>query len=358
MMRKMLSRSRIDKPSSSIIRIGIFSLFTTMLIASGIIAIPNAESFLNTYYGIFTKWGVEGSGNGEFKYPSAVGVDPTTHDVYVADSNNNRIQKFRLDGTGVILLTEWGNFGTGEKQFNNPAGVGVDSSNHFVYVADYGNNRIQKFTSSGDFIRAWGGQSTQDGKFKGPQGVAVDPSTHEVYVADDYNNRVQKFTNTGVFITNLGNGNINHPRGIALDPSTHEVYVADAGSNSIKKFTNTGIQIAKWDNYGSDHFKTPEDVAIDSSTHQVYVADDGNGSIEIFKLTSSCPTGTTEITPGVCFIAKVGSTGSGNDQFTRPAGVGVDSSTHKSYAADTGNHRIQVIALLVLNTPSNNPLPH
>ena len=40
-------------------------------------------------------------------------------------------------------------------QFNTPFGVGIDSSSN-VYVVDSGNNRIQKFKNSGTFIRTWG----------------------------------------------------------------------------------------------------------------------------------------------------------------------------------------------------------
>ena len=37
----------------------------------------------------------------------------------------------------------------------SPHGIAIDSSGN-VYVADYGNNRIQKFTSNGNFITKWG----------------------------------------------------------------------------------------------------------------------------------------------------------------------------------------------------------
>jgi len=42
-----------------------------------------------------------------------------------------------------------------DAQFNTPFGVAIDSSGN-VYVTDSGNNRIQKFKNSGTFIRTWG----------------------------------------------------------------------------------------------------------------------------------------------------------------------------------------------------------
>jgi DNA-binding beta-propeller fold protein YncE len=54
-------------------------------------------------------------------------------------------------------------------------------------------NRIQEFTNTGDFIRSWGCFGIEDGAFIAPRGVAVQPSSGNVFVADWGNNRVQKF---------------------------------------------------------------------------------------------------------------------------------------------------------------------
>jgi DNA-binding beta-propeller fold protein YncE len=61
--------------------------------------------------------------------------------VYVADTENNRIQKFTSSGT---YLTQWGSFGQGNGQFAAPYGVAVDSGGN-VYVVDAGHSRIEVF---------------------------------------------------------------------------------------------------------------------------------------------------------------------------------------------------------------------
>tara|TARA_B100001123_G_scaffold95945_1_gene110495 strand:+ start:3138 stop:3302 length:165 start_codon:yes stop_codon:yes gene_type:complete len=44
-----------------------------------------------------------------------------------------------------------------------------------VYVADTYNNRIQKFTSLGVFVIKWGTKGTGSGEFNNPKGIAVAP---------------------------------------------------------------------------------------------------------------------------------------------------------------------------------------
>ena len=87
-------------------------------------------------------------------------------------------------------------------QFGNPNGIALDSSGN-VYVADAGNDRIQKFNSNGAFVTTWGSSRTANGQFISPNGIAVD-SSGNVYVAEFSNNRIQKFNSNGAFITKWG----------------------------------------------------------------------------------------------------------------------------------------------------------
>ncbi|MCX6689223.1 MAG: SBBP repeat-containing protein, partial [Methanoregula sp.] len=138
-------------------------------------------------YTFVTKWGTLGSSYGQFSEPWSVAVD-SSDNVYVADFGNYRIQKFSPDGT---YLAWWRTQDSGGVQYH-PYGVAVDSSGN-VYVADHDNNRIQKFSSTGTFLTKWGTQGTGDGQLYFPWGLVVD-SSDNVYVADYNNNRIQKFS--------------------------------------------------------------------------------------------------------------------------------------------------------------------
>jgi streptogramin lyase len=89
-------------------------------------------------------------------------------------------------------------------QFNAPSGVAVDAGGN-VYVADSTNQRIQKFDPTGNFILQWGTLGKRNGQFWFPGGVAVDPSGN-VWVVDTRNNRIQEFAGSGSFIRTWGSG--------------------------------------------------------------------------------------------------------------------------------------------------------
>jgi DNA-binding beta-propeller fold protein YncE len=84
------------------------------------------------------KWGAEGEGRGQFKYPRSVALK---RDGTVFVSESSRVQYFT--GGGVVKAV-WGSQGSGDGQFNRARGIAV-APNGTIYVADSGNNRIQYF---------------------------------------------------------------------------------------------------------------------------------------------------------------------------------------------------------------------
>src|SRR3989338_5586094 len=282
---------------SAKINVGFNKYLVASLIIFGLALISVLNSSVAEAQTFLFKWGTIGSGDGQFSAPTGIDID-SSGNIYVVEFSNNRVQKFTSSGT---FLTKWGSFGSGDGQFNSPLGMAVDSSGN-VFVADNVNKRIQKFNSSGTFLTKWGSFGNDDGQFNSPVRVAVD-SSGNVYVVDSGNHRIQKFTNTGTFITKwgsggTGDGQFNTASGIAVD-SSGNVYVSDTAFNRIQKFTSSGTFLTKWGSFGSDdgQFNFPNRVAI-NSVGNIYVSDAGNGRIQVFS-SGPPPDTTSPSAPGV-----------------------------------------------------------
>ena len=118
-----------------------------ILLVFGVGAISNNISLAHAVggaggqYKFLSKWGLLGTGNGQFQNVGHIAVDSKTGNILVGDQGNERIQKFDSNGK---FITKWGSLGSGNGQFNDAKGIAVDSAGR-VYVTDKGNNNIQVF---------------------------------------------------------------------------------------------------------------------------------------------------------------------------------------------------------------------
>jgi hypothetical protein len=276
-----------------------------------------------------SKWGTSGSENGQFLTPTGINVD-SAGNVYVAEGNGNRVQKFDNNGN---FIRKFGTAGDVDGGFVSPSGVAVDGVGR-IYITDSFTDRVSKFDSSGVFLTTWGGSGSSAGRFLGASGVAVD-SGGDIYVSDSNNHRIQRFDSGGVFIAQWGNagsgdGQFNGPQGLAID-SLDNVYVADTGNNRIQKFSTDGTFIAQWGTTGSGdgQFMSPSGVGV-SPAGTVVVADRGNNRIQTFSNTGT-------------FMESFGMAGTGDGQFIDPQDAAADVFGN-IFVADTGNDRVQKLA--------------
>lgn len=315
-------------------------------------------------YEFVQAWGSPGAGDGQFKQPVSLALD--AHDnVYVVDQGNSRIQKFTHDGA---FLAAWGKpdraragyGGTGNTAgaFRVPCGIAVGPAGH-VYVVEWGNHRVQKFTPAGQFVAKWGGRGAEDGLLSFPTGVGVDAGG-TVYVADQDNARVQAYSGTGTYLTKVVKYGC-RPCDVALSPGGTIVVAEsrgrfwifaadgsvigwaglghDVGVPEVKRTgwfeqaqtysLETGTGFWAEQGVGPGQFTDPRGLGVDAQGN-VYVADSGNHRIQAFA-----PDGT--------LLAMWGSQGKEPGQFNWPYDVAVGR-TGTVYVVDKYNHRVQTFA--------------
>jgi sugar lactone lactonase YvrE len=283
-----------------------------------------------------SQWNSHGNEDGEFRNPLDAAAD-SEGNLYVADTNNHRVQVFYSTGE---FKTKWGSYGTGEGQFRVPSDVAVNENGE-IYVADSMNHRIQVFDDNGNFLTQWGSYGSGEGQFSYPRSVAVG-SSGNVYVVDMRNYRIQEFTGDGYFVkqwgsNGTGDGQFINPRGLAVDRNNN-LYVSDISLHRIQIFDSNGDLLNIFGSGGSEdgQFESPHDIAVDSHDN-VYVIDTGNRRVQILDSENN-------------LITKWGSWGSGPGQFITPFGIEVGENG-EIYVVEYRNNRIQVFDGFVANRP-------
>jgi DNA-binding beta-propeller fold protein YncE len=97
------------------------------------------------------------------------------------------------------FLSQWGGSGPAKGQLWNPYGIALDEKNK-VYVADYANDRIEVFDSTGKYLMDWGSKGNGLDQFHHALGVAIDQNGN-LYAADTLNNRIKKYTSDGIYVS-------------------------------------------------------------------------------------------------------------------------------------------------------------
>ncbi len=283
--------------------------------------------------------GAPGNANGQFNNPKNIALDAQGN-LYVADSDNNRIEKF--DATGKFLLA-WGtrspdNAPAPNGTFNQPWGIAVDRSGN-VYVADTWNHRIQKFDATGKFLLAWGVNGDTRGVAKdnplflyGPRAIVIDAQGN-VLVTDTGNKRVLKFSPQGEPLAQYGgvgsgNGQFLEQVGLALDQQGN-LYVADTWNQRIQKFDSNFNFVTQWavTAWDTQSVVGKPFLAVDS-TGNVFASDPDNS--RVLKFSSD---GT--------LLSVFGVRGVDLASFNLPTGLAFDAQDNL-YVADSGNNRILV----------------
>lgn len=239
-------------------------LFLSIIVATVLLLSVSLSqsSFGSGYNDPLYQWGSFGViDTSEFNYPRSVAVGDDGS-IFINDFGNKRIQKFASTGE---YITDWGKGGKAIGEFSSPSGIAVDGE--FVYVVERDGNRVQKFSVDGEFITTWGKKGFSEGQFFYPTAIAANNGL--VYVVDNGNHRIQTFSPNGEFVSSfgssgLGPGQFLNLTGIDVDDNGN-IYVTDKGNHTIEKFGSDGESIRSFPFHFPSYVFAPESIVVDPS---------------------------------------------------------------------------------------------
>ncbi len=325
-------------------------------------------------------FGVSGTGNGQFKNPYGVAVAGDL--LYVADSNNNRVQVLTLDGTFVGAVGGHGGFDTpgtfsqlrrvavapdgdvwaadlwgftaqrfdrsgtdanpswsyaqkigatapgrtSSSLFNQPNGMDTDAAGNLL-VADRMHHRYAKFDANGQLtgFQICGDRGTAGIGFNWPADLAVDRTTGNIWLADTHQNRLQVLDGGCTTTTSVATNQLKFPAGIEIRDADRIAFVADSGNNRIVSYdvaTRQQIGVST----AALGLKNPQGLGVDPVSGDLFVADKANNRVV-----------RVQSTDGSSFSVVRSYTG-----LSKPEGAAVDTQG-RLYVADTANHRVVIM---------------
>ena len=130
--------------------------------------------------------------------PSGLSIDRDDN-LICSDSHYHTIRIYSPEGKELRILGGQGGSSPGQLGYVSDVVQDADryyyvaefGENHRLYVIEFGNDRVQKFTAEGKPLGTWGGSGREPGRLNRPWALAVD-SRGAIQVVDTENHRVQR----------------------------------------------------------------------------------------------------------------------------------------------------------------------
>ena len=233
--------------------------------------------------------------------PTAVAVEASSGDFWVAEGSRNRVVQFNPERKYV---RQFGSAGTGNGQFQGVGAIATNAAGD-VYAIDSGNRRVQEFSPEGKYITQW--------PAPGASAIAVDAEGNVwlYQLAALGSGPISEYSSAGSLKKQLGtSGSAQGQLGIAYGMafSGGHLYVAEL--NRVQEFSTSGELLSVFDEQGSGAGQSnlPRGIAVNPANGNLYVSEVGANRVQIFS-------------PAGAFISAFGSPGSGAGQFSDPQGI-------------------------------------
>ena len=221
-------------------------------------------------------------GEGHFIGPHGIFIGPDDS-IYLTDYQLHIVGKFTPRGE---LLMRLGLRNVGMPAFLRtpfcmPTNVALGASGEIFVTDGYAGFVVHKFSPQGKLIKTWGDYGHSPGQFAWPHGIGVDRHG-TVYVCDRENDRIQLFTSDGEFITMWTD--FKNPHNLCIDPKNDVIYVVESQVLALSRPIDRsrvsirdlkGNILSMWEgreSEGNGVLETAHDICVDSHG-DIYVAE-------------------------------------------------------------------------------------
>ena len=287
-------------------------------------------------------WGGKGTNDGQFSSPIGIAIGPRD-EIFVAEFNADRVQRFTTEGQFLSKFPV----------LKHPGGIAVDRQGR-CYVSSMTEHKLVVYDAAGKALAEWGGKGAEPWQMSQPGGIVVDRDG-TILVADQGNHRVQRFAPDGKLMASWGGygkapgqfggtgkqgSRFGGPQFLAVGQRGN-IYTTESSSGRIQRLDAHGNPLAVWgDNHNGpggfggrgakERTPFPGPIATLVDRKGRVWVSATNNRIQLF-------------TEDGIYLLTLGGDGDGPGQFHLPHGMAMDSKG-SIYVCDASNQRIQKFA--------------
>ena len=194
--------------------------------------------------------GTGSSGNTLSSFSGAAGlyVDSQVY-LFLCDTYNHRILRWAPNATNAVVVAGTGMAGGGNQDLSSPFGIDYDEASSYLYVADYGNHRIQRFSvgvsTTGTTVAGGNGAGSGANQLHSPYSVYASRTSNNIYITDSGNGRIQRWvsqTFSGTTMVGIGATNDNYsfpiqnPGDLKLSANEAFLFASESSGNRVWRF--------------------------------------------------------------------------------------------------------------------------
>ena len=251
---------------------------------------------------------------GEFFYPKSIAIDFETNNIYVCDGGNNRVQVFNESLEFLFTFSD---------KMNTPYGICINLNR--VYVTHIRANSLTVYSTEGKCIQSVGRKGNKELEFICPNGVVVSTVNNLIYICDFSNNRIQCLNLNLTFNSFIPN--VNLPRDIKLTPQ--DIVILRTGSPCIQFYDYYHQLIREIITQGEgNQVINPWHFCLDREFN-ILITDFSANTVMIFSHRGE-------------LLHKLGKRGEGRGDFIYPTGIATDGEGRIIVVSQNPEHCLQI----------------
>ena len=129
---------------------------------------------------VFGNHNKEGSSPGVFCYPAGIAINPENNSIYICDEGNDRIQVYNKSFEFVFQFSE---------KMKIPIGICIKQNK--VYVTQFSSHCLNVYSTEGKCLNSVGVKGKKELEFDGPSGLDISTEKDRIYITENENDRVQ-----------------------------------------------------------------------------------------------------------------------------------------------------------------------